>query len=164
MEWVGKCRSMRPDCEECLQTPVSAIYVAHFTQQCKRKQIRCDQLSRCLVYHLLSNSFPFCDLSPGQLPRACISEGAVGDGDDKKRVDASSGRVDHCLALNGKWHAIRQDLDTILEPRLGVELKKGFEGQHQPEHFRGHCEAQGSYLPIGNLRQIMEQIRGMYGD
>jgi hypothetical protein len=31
-EWVGKCRSAQPDCEDCTITNVSLIYNVHYTQ------------------------------------------------------------------------------------------------------------------------------------
>ena len=157
-EWVGKCRSRRPDCEDCLRTRISDIYVAHYTAQCKFVGYCCCLSVLSLPYNLVALLLQ----TSGQLPRACVSEGEARGGEDEDLIDSGSGKIDHCLAFNKKWHALRFDLEVILERDVDYEMETGYAGTYKKEHFKGHCDAEGNYLPIENLKKYVDKIRGVY--
>jgi hypothetical protein len=101
----------------------------------------------------------------GQLPRACVSEGGALGGENNDLIDTTSGSLDHCLEFNQIWHTIRLDLETILEPHLkDASIKEGFAGEHKPEYFKGHCEAEGGawYRALGSLMKHSDAIRKVY--
>lgn len=86
-------------------------------------------------------------------------------GEDEGLIDSTSGRVQHCLELNSKWHTIRYDMEILLErsSSVGTDMTKGFGGTYKIDNFEGHCDAEKSYLPIGSLEKYADQIRDMYG-
>lgn len=133
-KWIGKCRSMRSDCEECLKTPLEDIYTAHFTAQCRHPQ-------ECVTEG---------DSRGG--PGRDLIDSASGTVEHCLEVNG------HWHEMRRDFES------TLLNAASTGVAKVGYQGKHKPKVFQGHCSAEGTdgYLPIDNLDEHMDLLRTLY--
>lgn len=102
-------------------------------------------------------------------PWLCVSTGAKGNKlPGRERGSALNEymvNVDHCLALQKRWHDLRVDLETKLYDLTGDKsILNGRNGTYMTDIFGGHCNGDGKehYNIIGGKDESFERIGELY--
>jgi len=136
----GQCRNASPDdvCEDCMVTEPEKIYSIHYTQ-CRK-------------------------------PWTCIGTGAAGgknsNGKPGTAIETNAVRVDHCMMLLQKWHALRVDMEEKLSQLTGdlSILQEGTNGTYNSEFFLGHCTHDGNdgYIRLKSEDESFARLHEIY--
>lgn len=134
---VGRCRTNRDECEDCMTTNVNLIYNVHFTQ--------CRKPWNCIgIGH-----------AGGRIP----------GGPPATAIDTDAGNFDHCMELVEKWHSLRSDLEKAMYALTKDKtVMRGVLGLHKREIFHGHCTGEGgsNYTQIQARPGTFERMEELY--
>ena len=139
---VGQCRNNNPEdiCEDCQVTEMDKIYNVHYTQ-CRK-------------------------------PWACIAVGQPGGTKPGGKrgvdfaIDTNAVKVDHCMMLQNRWHAVRTDLEQKLFQLTGdATILNGRNGTYKEDIFMGHCSEDGApgYIRLSGKEESYSRFHEIYG-